>query len=952
MNVTHAQDMQDFVARIQVVYENVLDTAKAEKLATELFKSLESDQSDTRSFKYQMLLPIFENIVKNPELAEKCRELSNVSPEITTPSVVSGGSALEEWNNQLYPKLFTNEDPDNATKALQFLEKHPDLHDFNKFNYTAYAFENNGNYEMARKLYEKAISFVKDDSKEFYSYAYYTNFLSRSGEYLKAASFIQKIENLSANTISYLKSSYTAESLTTKTVYYSYIGDYVAYIEAAEKQYEHFDQLYNANYGCNPNPMTLSTIKAHSYELLGELKKAKSMWKRRDDKYNEWIACHNGKFPDSRQLPLSMYPVFLSKTGQLTEIDQPVSNYINEVKAYYGSFEEYATVNVKNYKAQHLGFLSDPSYHSAYQNLLKEIKLRKDFTEATLPFAYYGYFCSRDRQIQQANEAYSEMMRLNLEWINDLISTFGEKAFVTYYNTKIKEGYDNYHSFVKILYDRKHQLFASAIGQDYDNLLMTKSIGFKGTQKKKDLFLKSNDQDVIEMYEEWIGKKRNLINFYQQLETKDKPQNIPSGGSKEELKQLQQEVEDLENQLADKAKDFKKYLKIETPTWKDIQNRLKAHEAAVEMVRFNWRDQLFYSDSAYYAAYIIKKDSKHPEVVYLPTLAYNMDERYYKGYQNSIKLKLDDTRSYDVYWKTIKEKLDGIEKIYFSPDGIYHLINLPTLKNPESGQFLLEEVEIQYVTSTSNVLNDQTYDVQTSTLIGRPAYQMNQPQPVTESVSTRSFVRNFRGQEISDLPGTQQEIEAVQEVLKSNNVSVQYYLSENATEDKVYQIKSPGILHIATHGYWSETEGSTPGFRMFNAMVNSGLLLAGVVNFYNQPTYQNTHDGILTAYEAQNLNLENTELVILSACETGLGKFDAGEGVYGLQRGFRSAGAKSIVTSLWKVDDEATRDFMIHFYQQMFESKDKLEAFRSAQLAMKEKYREPYYWGAFVLSGI
>ena len=123
------------------------------------------------------------------------------------------------------------------------------------------------------------------------------------------------------------------------------------------------------------------------------------------------------------------------------------------------------------------------------------------------------------------------------------------------------------------------------------------------------------------------------------------------------------------------------------------------------------------------------------------------------------------------------------------------------------------------------------------------------------------------------------------------------------------------------------------------------------VNYYSSAVYPNTYDGILTAYEAQNLDLKNTSLVILSACETSLGYLDAGEGVYGLQRAFRSAGAASIMTSLWKVDDLATRDFMIYFYQQYLKTKNKNVSFIAAQKAMKDKYKYPYFWGAFVMTG-
>jgi CHAT domain-containing protein len=248
-------------------------------------------------------------------------------------------------------------------------------------------------------------------------------------------------------------------------------------------------------------------------------------------------------------------------------------------------------------------------------------------------------------------------------------------------------------------------------------------------------------------------------------------------------------------------------------------------------------------------------------------------------------------------------------------------------------------------------------DVKQATLIGRPAYKTEEKQNTVTNIAmtderTRSFVRDFRGNNITDLPGTETEVVNIKKEMDQHAIGVTLYLREQATEERIYSLHSPDVLHIATHGYWSEiNHATTDGYRVFNAMVNSGLLLSGVVNYYSAAEYPDTYDGILTAYEAQNLDLENTSLVILSACETSLGHLDAGEGVYGLQRAFRAAGAKSIMTSLWKVDDEATKTFMISFYQNFLKTKDKFEAFRAAQKALKEKFPDPYYWGAFVLTG-
>lgn len=107
----------------------------------------------------------------------------------------------------------------------------------------------------------------------------------------------------------------------------------------------------------------------------------------------------------------------------------------------------------------------------------------------------------------------------------------------------------------------------------------------------------------------------------------------------------------------------------------------------------------------------------------------------------------------------------------------------------------------------------------------------------------------------------------------------------------------------------------------------------------------------LTAYEASQLNLLNTELVVLSACETGLGEVQNGEGVFGLQRAFIIAGADAVLMSLWKVDDEATKEFMINFFNSWLEHNDKQLALKIAREAIKAKYKYPYYWAAFVLIG-
>jgi CHAT domain-containing protein len=221
---------------------------------------------------------------------------------------------------------------------------------------------------------------------------------------------------------------------------------------------------------------------------------------------------------------------------------------------------------------------------------------------------------------------------------------------------------------------------------------------------------------------------------------------------------------------------------------------------------------------------------------------------------------------------------------------------------------------------------------------------------------------------ICPLPGTAHEIAAVSRLMKKHKWLVSTYHDETAMEEIVKAVEHPRLLHIATHGFFLPDQENTlhsealragvPANRTEDPMLRSGLLLAGSDRIYRgDPAPNDIDDGVLTAYEASTMDLNGTELVVLSACETGLGEQQNGEGVFGLRRALQEAGANTVLMSMWSVPDRETQELMTKFYVNWLSGMDKHKALRKAQQKERKTVRKrygkdlPYYWGAFVLVG-
>jgi len=565
----------------------------------------------------------------------------------------------------------------------------------------------------------------------------------------------------------------------------------------------------------------------------------------------------------------------------------------------------------------------------------------------------------------QAETLYKQALSNHLHQIRTFFPIMSEKEKAQFYRS-INFHFEIFHSFALQRTKENPGIHTFA----YNNQLAIKSLLLNSVIQVKKQILNSQDAGLLKQYEAWIDQKEYLANIYKL----SKAGLTKRGINRDSLETV---ANNLEKELSRRSDAFKNATTL--PTWKDIQKALKPGEAAIEMVRFRWHHKTW-TDTVYYAALIVTPDSKdHPDMVVL-TNGNDLEDpdKFLDEYRRCVA-GIKTPIPYQHYWQPIQEKLtrEGIQKVYFSPDGIYNVINLNILYNSKDNTYVSDEIDIHLVTSTKDILSfgQSAGGTRQAALFGDPTYKLSEVTGATvakEQLAGKGFPglsdddKDQRPKRTYEkLPGTGVEIAAIETILRKEGWTTESYLGVDALEAAVKAVNNPTVLHIATHGFFIPkkeqqkrertrfqlTGENQPSLYLTNPMLRSGLVLAGAQSYQNAAEKPDTEDGILTAYEASNLDLRYTELVVLSACETGLGDIKNGEGVYGLQRAFKVAGAKTILMSLWRVDDEVTQKLMTTFYKNWLQHNNKRKAFRDAQAEIRKDHPEPKYWGAFVMVG-
>lgn len=472
------------------------------------------------------------------------------------------------------------------------------------------------------------------------------------------------------------------------------------------------------------------------------------------------------------------------------------------------------------------------------------------------------------------------------------------------------------------------------------------------------------------------------------------------------LRDLISQKEELEESLASKMPDIRLQRQLRSVNHRVISDTLQVSTAYVEFVKsymfdFNaipsmgqqyWREP-------HYIAFILS--ANNPNNVQIKDLgrAHDIDDlikefiksitsisdgsnsKFTLGNENFFDTDLIETgiKLRKAVFDPLVSEFKGCNRLYIAPDG--ELSSLPFEALPtDSKDFLIDIYAIAYIGTCRDLLRFSTKDsdlMSSSYLIVDPDYDLDTPtNGIEPSVQFEQIASSpLSGSQIyfSRLLDTEIEGQLIRDLLDLDSNSI--LMQDAALESSIKALKSPNLLHIATHGFFFEDPKRDPDkeeisfkissqkrdFVNFESwkkiddpLFRSGLALAGANSWAKGLSLPKAaEDGILTADDIVRMDLTNTHLVVLSACDTARGEIRTGEGVFGLRRSFLVAGAQALVMSLWKVSSKHTREFMVDFYLQLKRDKSRsyFYALNKAKLNLKKKYSHPYFWGAFIFQG-
>jgi tetratricopeptide (TPR) repeat protein len=838
-----------------------------------------------------------------------------------------------------------------------------------------------GDYAKAEPLYLEATAIrAKLLGKKHPDYASSLNNLanlySAKGDYAKSEPILLEAKEIRKTVLGQKHPAY-ASSLNNLANLYFIKGDYskaeLLYLEGNEIQgkvlgKEHPDYAQSLN------------NLANLYQEIGHYEKAEQM-------YIEAIKIREktvGKeHPDYAQ-PLSNLAILYKVKKDFAKAELMYLEIIEIYTKVFGKEHFDYAVSLSNLANL---YLSKGDYSKAEPLYLESIEIKtkvlsKEHPDQASTLSSLAQLYQITNRILESTSLFLETNKVNRRLIEKSTAYSSENQMLAYLHT-FQDDLAQFQSF-----SQAHS--SPKLNQaSFDNAIFFSGFLLENVRRLS-ISVATSDSLTRETFERWQGCRRRLANEYAKPVAK-----------RTFVMEVESEAEGYEKILTRNLPAFSEVR--HSPGWQEVRVHLPHNSAAVEFISYRYYTPKP-TDSVMYAALVLLPSDTTPHFIPL------FEERQLQALLNrpglSEKLILKDLYGNSpelrrLIWAPLQPLLADVKTIYYSPSGLLHRIN-PGAILDESNQPLSEGRDWVRLGSTRELVTgrladrsfarspeDKSNSTLTAMVYGGITYDMDslafaRANPAGAIDSTEMPLRKdgafsyiiseqpdgsgTRGNPDgtwSTLVATSKEADEVSAMLAAAGFSTQkkqgFYASEEQFKQVGVNTPSPRVLHLATHGFSYPDPKKTPpkGFAdseptykmLDDPMLRSGLVLAGA-NYYwkNKRPLTNREDGVLVAYEVRDLNLRNTELAVLSACQTGVGDVVGSEGVYGLQRAFRIAGAKFLIVSLWQVPDEQTQELMRLFYQNWLDKKESLrDAFNHAQQALREKEPSPFMWAGFVL---
>ena len=485
-------------------------------------------------------------------------------------------------------------------------------------------------------------------------------------------------------------------------------------------------------------------------------------------------------------------------------------------------------------------------------------------------------------------------------------------------------------------------------GKAYDALLFSKGLLLASEKSMESEISALNDSILQEEYFRLLALRKKMTDAEAQ-------------GDEKAAARYFEELSQLDRHMTLEMAQHNKRVLLEEVGFKELAGVLGKGEVIVDFTDFDRKGK------HEYVAYVLAKGWKYPKLV--PVVCQEKLDSLLATVNGCIDRLYESAPSaalMDWLWEPLAGALPDAKTIYYIPSGLLHQIDFASIQSSPS-EILGQRYDFVRLSSAKEVPGYQTHrklkKLKSAVLYGGLEYDMDRQEMITQSseydlsscMAVRGPSRIEGGQSFKKLYYSEAEVIAIEKILTLKNIEVHTFTGKKGTEESFLSMtgQAPDLLQISTHGFFYMPEEKNKsavlsGYK--DIMYLTGLVLSGGNSEWaGEELPEGVRGGLLTSDDISKLDLSNTQLVVLSACETGRGKV-TNEGLYGLQRAFKKAGVQTLLLSLWQVSDRATKDFMVAFYTHLSKNGwDKRDAFRKAKREMRKKYEEPAYWAGFVM---